>query len=63
MSASLDPADVTRYLDEVAPLLGLPIPAECREGVSRNLTGLLTVGLLLDDFPVGNTEMAPVFEP
>lgn len=60
---SPDPADVARYVDQVAPLLGLPIPAVCREGVVRNLTGLLAAGLLIGEFPVGDAEMAPVFRP
>lgn len=63
MTASPDPADVARYVDEVAPLLGLPIPPECRAGVARNLGGLLAAGVLLGDFPVGDTETAPVFTP
>ena len=63
MSASPDPADVARYVDEVAPLLGLPIPPECREGVARSLAGLLSAGALLGDFPVGDAETAPVFQP
>ena len=63
MSAPPDPSDVARYVDEAAPLLGLPIPPECREGVVRNLAGLLAAGLLIDDFQLGDTETAPVFEP
>jgi hypothetical protein len=63
MSAPPDPSDVARYVDEAASLLGLPIPPDCREGVVRNLAGLLAAGLLIGDFPVGNTETAPVFEP
>ena len=63
MSAPPDPAAVARYVDETAPLIGLPIPPECREGVVRNLTGLLTAGLLLNEFPMDETETAPVFEP
>lgn len=58
-----DPVDVARYVDEVAPLLGLPIPPACREGVVRNLAGLLAAGLLIGDFPVGDAETAPVFSP
>ena len=63
MNAPPDPAAVARHVDEAAPLIGLSIPPECREGVVRNLTGLLTAGLLLAEFPVGETETAPVFEP
>ncbi|HTY77943.1 MAG TPA: DUF4089 domain-containing protein [Candidatus Bathyarchaeia archaeon] len=63
MSAHPDPAEVGRYVDESAPLIGLPIPRECREGVVRNLTGLLAAGFLLAELPVGDTETAPVFEP
>jgi hypothetical protein len=55
--------DVARYVDEVAPLLGLAIPGECRDGVARNLAGLLAAGALIRDFPVGDAETAPVFEP
>ena len=58
-----DPAGVARYVDEVAPLLALAIPPECREGVVRNLTGLLAAGDLLSDFPLSDEETAPVFEP
>ena len=60
---SPDPADVACYVEQVAPLLGLPIPAACREGVVRNLAGLLAAGLLVGEFPVGDTETAPVFRP
>ena len=60
---SADPANVARYVEEIAPLLGLPIPPACREGVERNLELLLAAGLLLDDFPVGDAETAPVFRP
>jgi hypothetical protein len=55
--------EVARYLDEVAPLLGLTIPAECRDGVARNLALLFAAGALIRDFPVGGAETAPVFEP
>jgi len=63
MSGLPDPAAVRRYVDESAPLIGLTIPPECRDGVVRNLAGLLAAGLLLGEFPVGETEPAPVFEP
>jgi Protein of unknown function (DUF4089) len=56
-------ADVARYVDEVAPLLALPIPPECRGGVVRNLVALLTAGDLLGEFALGEEETAPVFEP
>jgi len=55
--------EVARYVDEVAPLLGLTIPPECREGVARNLAMLFAAGALICDFPVGDAETAPVFEP
>jgi len=58
-----EPSDVARYVDGIAPLLGLPIPPECRDGVVRNLSTLLAAGFLIDDFPVGEAETAPVFEP
>jgi len=60
---SPDPADVVRYVEQVAPLVGLAIPPACREGVVRNLTVLLAAGLLIDEFPVGDAETAPVFSP
>ena len=63
MSVPPDPAAVGRYVDECAPLIGLPIPPECRDGVMRNLGGLLAAGLLLSEFSMGETETAPVFEP
>jgi hypothetical protein len=63
MSAAPDPSEVARYVDDVAPLLGLPIPPECRESVARNLAILLAAGALLGDFPVGDAETAPVFTP
>ena len=63
MSGPPDPAAVGRYVDESAPLIGLTIPPECRDGVVRNLAGLLAAGLLLGEFQVGETELAPVFEP
>jgi len=68
MSATPGPTDVwqgqvRRYLEHVAPLLGLTIPPECREGVARNLAILLAAGALVRDFPVGDAETAPVFKP
>ena len=63
MSAAPVPSEVSRYVDDVAPLLGLPIPPECREGVVRNLAILLAAGALLGDFPLGDAETAPVFAP
>ena len=63
MSAAPVPSEVARYVDEVGPLLGLPIPPECREGVARNLAALLAAGALLGDFPLGDAETAPVFTP
>jgi hypothetical protein len=69
MSGAPEPAprpdltEVARYVDEVAPFLGLAIPAECRDGVARNLAMLFAAGALVRDFPVGDAETAPVFEP
>jgi hypothetical protein len=63
MSLSPDIAAVARYVEQVAPLLGLPIPAACRDGVVRNLAGFFAAGHLLDEFPVGDSETAPVFRP
>ena len=63
MSATPDPADVLDVRTHVAPLLGLTIPPECRDGVARNLAILLAAGALVRDFPVGDAETAPVFTP
>ncbi len=67
MSGAPEPASkpekIARYVEEVAPILGLTIPAECREGVVRNLAILFAAGALIRDFPVGGAETAPVFEP
>ena len=63
MSASPDLSAVERYVDEVAPLLGLALPPECRAAVARSLAGLLAAGALLGGFPVGDAETAPVFTP
>lgn len=60
---SPDPADIAPYVEQVAQLLGLSIPPVCREGVVRNLAGLLAAGLLIGEFPVGDAETAPVFRP
>ena len=57
------PETIARYVDEVAPLLGLTIPADCRDGVARSLAMLFAAGALIRDFPVGDAETAPVFEP
>ena len=63
MSATPDASDVVQYVERVAPLLGLPIPTECREAVARNVAGLLAASLLIRDFPIGDAETAPVFTP
>jgi hypothetical protein len=52
------------YVDVAAPLVGLPIPAQYREGVRRNIERMATiVRPLLETTIDEETEAAPVFKP
>ena len=59
-----DVAEIATYVDRMAPLMGLRLTAEQREGVIRNLTTTFAVARLVMDFPVpDDVDAAPVFEP
>lgn len=55
---------VAAYVDHAAPLLGLALTPEQREGVIRHLTLTFTVARLVMEFPLpDDVDAAPVFEP
>jgi len=59
-----DPARVAAYVDTAAPLVGLALTAEQREGVVRTLTVTLTMAELVMAFPLPDeVDAAPVFHP
>jgi hypothetical protein len=59
-----DEFDAARYLDAVAPAIGLPIAAAHRPGVVVNLARIEALARLVLDFPLDDTiEPAPVFTP
>lgn len=59
-----DPAAVAAYVDHAAPLMGLTLTPEQREGVIRNLLTTFAVARLVMEFPLGDdVDAAPVFEP
>lgn len=59
-----DPAAIAAYVDHAAPLMGLTLTPEQREGVIRNLLTTFAVARLVMEFPLGDdVDAAPVFEP
>src|SRR5258707_347252 len=52
------------YVDRASALVGLPIPAEYREGVAQNLERAAAIAAPLLSWPANEViEAAPVFEP
>jgi len=59
-----DPAAIAAYVDQAAPLLGLSLTPEQREGVVRNLAVTFAVAQLVMEFPLpDDVDSAPVFHP
>jgi len=57
-------AAIAAYVDHAAPLLGLSLTAEQREGVIRNLATTFAVSRLVMEFPLpDDVDAAPVFQP
>jgi hypothetical protein len=57
-------AAIAAYVDHAAPLMGLSLTPEQREGVIRNLAVTFTVAQLVMDFPLpDDVDAAPVFHP
>ncbi|MBI1734821.1 MAG: DUF4089 domain-containing protein [Candidatus Rokubacteria bacterium] len=55
---------IAAYVDHAAPLVGLTLTPEQREGVIRNLAGTFAVARLVMEFPLPDeVDAAPVFEP
>lgn len=58
-----DQAAIAAYVDHAAPLMGLTLTPEQREGVIRNLLTTFAVARLVMEFPLGDdVDAAPVFE-
>ena len=52
------------YVDQAAPLVGLTLTAEQRDGVIRNLLTTFAVARLVMEFPLpDDVDAAPVFRP
>ena len=59
-----EPAAIAAYVDHAAPLMGLVLTPEQRDGVIRNLAMTFTVARLVMEFPLDDEiDAAPVFEP
>jgi hypothetical protein len=57
-------AAIAAYVDHAAPLMGLELTPEQREGVIRNLAVTFAVARLVMEFPLGDdVDAAPVFQP
>jgi hypothetical protein len=57
-------AAIAAYVDHAAPLMGLVLTPEQREGVIRNLAITFSVAALVMEFPLSDEiDAAPVFEP
>lgn len=56
--------DLSTFVDQAALLIGLPIPADYRQGVIDNFERIAAIAQLVTEFPLPEeTEIAPVFEP
>ena len=56
--------DAERWVDTVAPTIGLPIAPEHRPGVVANLGAIAAMAELVMDFALpDDTEPAPIFRP
>ena len=59
-----DPATIAAYVDRAAPLVGLSLTPEQREGVIQNLTVTFVMAELVTSFPLpDDVDAAPVFRP
>ena len=59
-----DPAAIAAYVDHAAPLVGLALTPEQREGVIQNLGVTFFVAELVMTFPLpDDVDAAPVFQP
>jgi hypothetical protein len=57
-------AAIAAYVDHAAPLMGLALTPEQREGVIRNLAITFAVARVVMEFPLDDeVDAAPVFEP
>jgi hypothetical protein len=56
--------DLSTFVDQAALLIGLPIPAEYRQGVIDNFERIAAIAELVTEFSLPeDIEIAPVFEP
>lgn len=56
--------NIGEFVDQMAAVVDLPIPAEYREGVVLNFERIHAVAQLVLEFPIPeDVEAAPVFEP
>jgi hypothetical protein len=59
-----DVTAIAAYVDHIAPLMGLALTPEQREGVIRNLAITFGVAQLVMDFPLpDDVDAGPVFHP
>jgi hypothetical protein len=59
-----DLASIAAYVDAAAPMVGLSLTPEQRDGVIRNLAVTFTVAQLVMDFPLADdVDAGPVFQP
>ena len=59
-----DLASIAAYVDAAAPMVGLALTPEQRDGVIRNLAVTFTVAQLVMDFPLpDDVDAGPVFQP
>ncbi|MEO1209219.1 MAG: DUF4089 domain-containing protein [Cyanobacteria bacterium J06638_20] len=55
---------IATYVDQMAVLIDLPIPPDCREEVIANVMRTKAIAQLFLDFPVpDDVEIAPTFDP
>jgi len=62
--AQMSREQVESYVEQMAAMIGLPIPTECKQGVVDNMVRTAAIAQLVLEFPLPDEiEPGPVFEP
>lgn len=56
--------DPAAFVEQMATLIGLPLPSEYRQGVIDNFARILTIAQVVNEFPLPDeVESGPTFDP
>jgi hypothetical protein len=64
MPPDTDRQAIAAYVEQMAAILDLPLPPDCRDGVIDNVQRTRAIAQLVLEFPLPpDIEVAPTFEP